>query len=433
MRGQVQWRVLLTQVLVVVGLLGVLSAGKKTRGTPKEPSRARQSTPLVVQSSSKRHDFLVLEAPERYDAAFLREWWHMARRLWHNMPDAQPKDAREFLARDTERPWRARQLVAHRTPVACGALDLQLKPVQLLHDGGKNCVLRLRDAKSARSFVLKTSHNPVHFAAELTFSQFVPEACPYFVPAVCHRHDEHRDVDAMVREAALHGSSADSSSSTSSSPRGRRSARGGDPTGSILYEFVPGGMTSFEYARRKHRTYADLQRLTAQLLLAVEVMHYLGFVHGDLKPDNVMVDDRGTLRVIDYGFTTRLPHCRRHQGTRETMAPELYELVPGAVHEAVDWWAVAMTVAIWFGQLYGVACVPLCLHKRPHVHYEAGVIPEAFPPSLRALLFHFLSLDPDTRAFNVPRLLRYLRGHEFFEGVNWDELYGGRFEYAKEA
>lgn len=40
----------------------------------------------------------------------------------------------------------------------------------------------------------------------------------------------------------------------------------------------------------------------AQVVLAIEYLHFLGIVYRDLKPENIMIDDKGFIKVTDFGF-----------------------------------------------------------------------------------------------------------------------------------
>ena len=43
----------------------------------------------------------------------------------------------------------------------------------------------------------------------------------------------------------------------------------------------------------------------SELLLGIEHMHKLGVIHRDLKAENVMIDGRGHLKIIDFGFAVQ--------------------------------------------------------------------------------------------------------------------------------
>lgn len=64
-----------------------------------------------------------------------------------------------------------------------------------------------------------------------------------------------------------------------------------------------------------------LVRQTAQALSA---LHQSGWVHGDVKPDNIIVGSRGHVTLVDLGFATRTHavHKRVFRGTPDYAAPE---------------------------------------------------------------------------------------------------------------
>ena len=40
----------------------------------------------------------------------------------------------------------------------------------------------------------------------------------------------------------------------------------------------------------------------AEIVLAVEYIHKLGYIHRDLKPDNILIGANGHIKVIDFGL-----------------------------------------------------------------------------------------------------------------------------------
>lgn len=64
--------------------------------------------------------------------------------------------------------------------------------------------------------------------------------------------------------------------------------------------------------------------LVRQVAAALEAMHAAGWVHGDVKPENVIVGPRGHVTLIDLGFATRVQSVSRNtdRGTPWYVAPE---------------------------------------------------------------------------------------------------------------
>ena len=90
---------------------------------------------------------------------------------------------------------------------------------------------------------------------------------------------------------------------------------------------------------------------TACVTSAFGKIHSLGYVYRDLKPENLLVDKQGYLRVIDFGFTKKIPWVaggKRHEksttlcGTPEYLAPEL--VLSKGHDRAVDLWALGILI-----------------------------------------------------------------------------------------
>ena len=82
-----------------------------------------------------------------------------------------------------------------------------------------------------------------------------------------------------------------------------------------------------------------------QTCLGLDYLHKNGIIHRDLKPENLLLDEKGNVKVCDFGWsidetvTTRNTIC----GTLEYMAPEVLDSSPDhCYNEEIDIWSLGM-------------------------------------------------------------------------------------------
>ncbi|MDP3774406.1 MAG: protein kinase, partial [Gemmatimonadales bacterium] len=141
-----------------------------------------------------------------------------------------------------------------------------------------------------------------------------------------------------------------------------------------------------------------------QLCRALEVAHEQGVIHRDIKPQNLIVEPSGTLKVMDFGIarlavrTEGVTQAGMAIGTPEYMAPE--QLLGGDVDFRADLYAAG---AVLFESLTGrppfVADSPITLVAKQLE--ETPQSPRALnadvPESLAALVLRALSKEPGKR------------------------------------
>jgi len=72
------------------------------------------------------------------------------------------------------------------------------------------------------------------------------------------------------------------------------------------------------------------------VLRGLAVLHDNGFVHGDIKPTNIMIDIRGTVKLVDFGRAARIgEHVNILLGSPLYMAPEIHRREPGIIQSDI--------------------------------------------------------------------------------------------------
>ena len=87
----------------------------------------------------------------------------------------------------------------------------------------------------------------------------------------------------------------------------------------FVMDYIPGG-DLMSLLIRLEIFQEDLAKFyIAELVLAVESVHKMGFIHRDIKPDNVLIDRDGHIKLTDFGLCTgfRWTHDSKYYQKRE--------------------------------------------------------------------------------------------------------------------
>ncbi|KAI0021393.1 protein kinase-like domain-containing protein [Xylariomycetidae sp. FL0641] len=199
----------------------------------------------------------------------------------------------------------------------------------------------------------------------------------------------------------------------------------------MLLDYVPGGEL-FSYLRR-HRRFPEewAQFYAAEIVLVLEYLHEQqgGVAYRDLKPENLLLDRQGHVKLVDFGFAKRLGSRDDRPvetytlcGTPEYLAPEVIQNKGHTT--AVDWWALGILI---YEFLTGY---PPFWHQNPIEIYKQIIEkPVLFPaephisPNAQNIIRSFCTVDRSRRLGNISGGSQQVKSHPFFEGVDWDALY----------
>ena len=188
----------------------------------------------------------------------------------------------------------------------------------------------------------------------------------------------------------------------------------------MLMEFVPGGEI-FSHLREAGRFSDETTRFyIASIVLAIQYLHAKDIVYRDLKPENLLLDRNGFLKITDFGFAKKVSDrtwtlC----GTPEYLAPEIIQSKGHG--KGVDWWALGI---LMYEMLAGY---PPFYDENPFGIYQkilAGKIefPRHFDVNAKDLVKRLLSADRTKRIGNLKNGAEDIKRHKWFKGFDFNSL-----------
>ena len=161
-----------------------------------------------------------------------------------------------------------------------------------------------------------------------------------------------------------------------------------------------------------------------ELVLAIEFLHKKNMIYRDLKPENILLDEKGHVKLTDFGLSKILEEDNEKTfticGTPQYLAPEV--LLKKGYDKAVDWWSLG---CVMYEMLSGR--LPFCIKrgmKLTQKIYERGVeYPKSLTNEAIDLIQKLLVVDPQKRLGQGPNGSDEIKNHPFFKGVNWDDAW----------
>ncbi|MBD3235940.1 MAG: SUMF1/EgtB/PvdO family nonheme iron enzyme [Candidatus Eisenbacteria bacterium] len=151
----------------------------------------------------------------------------------------------------------------------------------------------------------------------------------------------------------------------------------------FVMEFIPGARPITEYARENHLGVRQRLALFTQACDALHHAHLRGIIHRDLKPTNILVDEVGQVKVIDFGVaravdselspTTMLTAAGDLIGTIQYMSPEQCLADPSDLDIRSDVYALGVV-------LYELVCEELPYDVRQAALLEGLRLIQTQPP-----------------------------------------------------
>jgi protein kinase A len=193
----------------------------------------------------------------------------------------------------------------------------------------------------------------------------------------------------------------------------------------FAFEYLPGGeLRSILQANSRGMPIDAVKFYMSELLLALEHLHFHQIVHRDVRPDNILLDEYGHIKLCDFGFAMKL--TSNVNGKLYTiccppayLSPELLNSkFDGGYSQEVDIWAFGVV-------FYELLCtIPPFQKTGKESQYEIFLailehrmsFPGHVDKHTKDLLKKIFIPELDKRLMDIP----LIQAHAVFENVDWD-------------
>jgi serine/threonine-protein kinase len=171
----------------------------------------------------------------------------------------------------------------------------------------------------------------------------------------------------------------------------------------VVMQHLSGGSVRDRLTARGAFDVADAVRVMAQAADALGHLHAQGIIHGDVKPDNLLFDDGGDVKLVDFGIariatTTGALDAKTLEGTTPYLAPE--QVSGGPVDQRVDIYAlglVAYELLAGHRAFEGDDWIAVATDRLERSPDPLSMLRADVPSGVEAAIRRALARDPDER------------------------------------
>ena len=192
----------------------------------------------------------------------------------------------------------------------------------------------------------------------------------------------------------------------------------------FVTDFLNGGELFFHLCNEIRFSEDRARFYAAEITLALAHLHKNGIIYRDLKPENVLLDSEGHLKLTDFGLSKiKQPvdgMTNTFCGTPEYLAPEVIKANGHSF--SVDWWSLGMLTYEMISGINPFKQLTSQGNRSRHeilkqiTEHDVEILP-GFSPKAASLLRGLLSRDPANRL-----TIDQIKAHPFFESIDWEKL-----------
>ena len=198
----------------------------------------------------------------------------------------------------------------------------------------------------------------------------------------------------------------------------------------LITEFMQGGELFYHLHRERFFSNERTQFYAAEIVLALDHLHKNNCIYRDLKPENVLLDKDGHIKLADFGLSKIMLEKNKAKaftlcGTPDYLAPEILE--DKGYDKTVDWWSLG---ALIYEMLVGYSPFKMKKGEQLNIEKYKGPVPlhNHFTPEAKMIITDLLVVEPSKRLGYGSNGTENIKKHPFFKDINWEELYNKKVE-----
>ncbi|XP_062546542.1 cGMP-dependent protein kinase 1 [Armigeres subalbatus] len=192
----------------------------------------------------------------------------------------------------------------------------------------------------------------------------------------------------------------------------------------FLMEACLGGDVWTILQKSKHFDERTARFMAGCVVEAFEYLHSRNMIYRDLKPENLMLDERGYIKLVDFGFAKRIGANQKtwtFAGTPEYVSPEI--ILNKGHDRAVDYWALGVFI---HELLVGKPPFRGKNHMKTYNAILRGIdiieLPSRIPKKAQVLIKRLCRQLPAERLGYGKNGIADIKNHPWFSGFEWQRL-----------